>query len=155
MEEDCGKFVLEMDFDSLDSVDIDEERSTEEIDQVDKIREETFEVNSTERPSEGEKLNFILEQKNKRTLKTSSNANRFNIFLQNIGDTREIQEINPQELNELLEDFFMTVKKQDLSEYEKCSQVLIDFSKKKSTLSPSYLQQLSTEQEKCSIPNLR
>ena len=111
MEEDCGTFVLEMDFDSLDSVDIEEERSREETDQVDKIREETFEVDNVERPSEAEKSNFILEQKNKRTLlKTLSNVKRFNLYLENIGDAREIQEINPQELNELLEDFFMTEK---------------------------------------------
>ena len=142
-------------------MDINEERSREETDQVYKIREETFEVDNVERPSEAEKSNFILEQKNKRTLlKTSSNVKRFNLFLENIGDAREIQEINPQELNELLEDFFMTVKKQDLSEYEPSSLrgMFASFNRylQEKKYSESLLSSTTfNEQEKCSIPNSR
>ena len=72
--------------------------------------------------NEEEKLAFKEGQKNKNTAKkTTYDVKLFLDFLSFKNDNRQPQDINGQELNKLLEDFFMVVKKKDNTEYEPAS----------------------------------
>ena len=69
--------------------------------------------------SEDEKIKFKEEQKNMNTKrKTGYNVKTLTTFLQYRNNNRMPEEIPPQELNIILEDFFLCTRKEDGSEYE-------------------------------------
>ena len=62
---------------------------------------------------------FIQEQKKKTTINTTKSHLKMVIsWLENKGENREINTIPPEELNQYLCEFFVTLKKQDNSDYE-------------------------------------
>lgn len=74
------------------------------------------------RPTEAEKADFLNKQKNKKTAcKTQSAAKQLAAYMESVDEYRAITDIPPLELNSLIEDFVMTVRKQDGTEYEPTS----------------------------------
>ena len=65
---------------------------------------------------------FIEEQKNKQTLsKTRRDVGLLSEFLKSKQENRKIEEIQPQELNDFLSEFIVTVKRKDGGHYEPSS----------------------------------
>ena len=65
---------------------------------------------------------YILAQKSKQTVyKDTTDNNRFKEFCLSLGETREIEKIPAEVLNQILCNFFMTVKRKDEKEYEPSS----------------------------------
>ena len=65
---------------------------------------------------------FIEEQKNKQTLsKTRRDVGLLSEFLKSKPKNRKIEEIQPQELNDFLREFIVTVKRKDGDDYEPSS----------------------------------
>ena len=62
---------------------------------------------------------FIEEHENPNTVKkTKRDVALLTVFLQTKGETREIAEIPPVELNELLSEFILSVRTKEGQEYE-------------------------------------
>jgi len=69
-----------------------------------------------------EKSRFMQEQKNKSTIRaTDCHQKILRDYLNFIGEHRPVEEIEADELNNILEDFFMSVKRTDGKEYEPSS----------------------------------
>ena len=69
---------------------------------------------------------FIEEQKNKQTLpKTWRDVGLLSEFLKSKQENRKIEEIQPQELNNFLREFIVTVKRNDGGDYEPSSRLFI------------------------------
>jgi len=65
---------------------------------------------------------FIEEQRNKETLsKTRRDVGLLSEFLKSKQENRKIEEIQPQELNDFLSEFIVTVKRADGGDYEPSS----------------------------------
>ena len=72
--------------------------------------------------SEKDYDSYILVQKSKQTVyKDTTDNNRFKEFCLSLGKTREIENIPAEVLNQILCNFFMTVKRKDGKEYEPSS----------------------------------
>ena len=66
-----------------------------------------------------EKKNFVDDNKNKNTVKKTNQHHRLlKKYLAFVGDTREVEVIPPNELNCILESFFVCVKKDNGDNYE-------------------------------------
>ena len=69
--------------------------------------------------SEKDYDSYILAQKSKQTVyKDTTDNNRFKNFCLSLGETREIKNIPAEVVNQILCNFFMTVKQKDRKEYE-------------------------------------
>jgi ribosome-binding protein aMBF1 (putative translation factor) len=72
--------------------------------------------------SDKEKQDFVEKQKNINTSKKPKTSyNIFKKYLRYIGEEREAEDIAPQELNAILEKFFIVVRKENGDEYEPSS----------------------------------
>ena len=72
--------------------------------------------------SEKDYDSYILAQKSKRTVyKDTTDNNRYKEFCLSLSETREIKNIPAEVLNQILCNFFMTVKRKDGKEYKPSS----------------------------------
>ena len=64
-------------------------------------------------------LKYIQRQRSNNTVnKTVSDINKFTVFMQSKGETRDVVTLSPKELDSLLCQFIMEIKKPDGSNYE-------------------------------------
>lgn len=119
MESTSGNWIINMDEESEESVDFGQvEVPDEDLLGIDLDLPTTS--SNINIPSKEEKREYIQGQKNVRTTaKTKGAVNQFNVFLssQGLGDVN-IEQMEQSELNEHLENFFVTLRKKDGDEYE-------------------------------------
>lgn len=61
---------------------------------------------------------FVEQMKNNTKIKTKSDVNKFKAWLIKKKDQREIEKIPPKELDSLMAQFFLAIRKTDGLEYE-------------------------------------
>ena len=94
-------------------------------------------------PLESSVNEFIADQENKNTrAKTERDVKLLKAFLTVKGESRKPEELTPQELNENLSEFILSVKRKDGEDYEPSSlrgllRVLTDISRSRNTLEAS------------------